>query len=285
MKEKLSISKLKNINLINLVGRTVIILWVVFIFVAIGWVFGASLSTTKEIFSDSVLRSGLHFSNYIRVFETYNVFKYFINSVIYTTIACAGVIVLVAPASYVLANYSFPGKYIVRSAYVSTMGIPGIMLMIPLFMIISKLGLNKTPMALVLIYICTSAPFTVFYLFGFFSSLPKSIQEAGLIDGCSHIKAFWKVVFPLAQPGIITVTIFNFISLWNEYMWALIFANTDNRRTLSLGLQAIVDGMRYSGDWSGLFAAVVIVFVPTFLIYIFLSEKIMSGITGGAVKG
>ncbi len=268
-----------------MVGRTVIILWVVFIFVAIGWVFGASLSTTKEIFSDSVLRSGLHFSNYIRVFETYNVFKYFINSVIYTTIACAGVIVLVAPASYVLANYSFPGKHIVRSAYVSTMGIPGIMLMIPLFMIISKLGLNKTPMALVLIYICTSAPFTVFYLFGFFSSLPKSIQEAGLIDGCSHIKAFWKVVFPLAQPGIITVTIFNFISLWNEYMWALIFANTDNRRTLSLGLQAIVDGMRYSGDWSGLFAAVVIVFVPTFLIYIFLSEKIMSGITGGAVKG
>jgi N-acetylglucosamine transport system permease protein len=285
MKGNSRLSKIKNINYLNIIGRAIIVLWVAFILVAIGWVIGASLSTTKEIFSDRVLNSGLHFNNYARVFRTYNVFKYFFNSMLYTSLACIGVMVLVAPASYVLANYSFPGKKIIRGAYVTTMGIPGIMLMIPLFMVISKLGLNKTPFALVIIYTCISVPFTVFYLFGFFSSLPKSIQEAGLIDGCSHIKAFWKVVFPLAQPGIITVTIFNFICLWNEYIWALIFANTDNRRTLSLGLQAIVDGMRYSGDWSGLFASVVIVFVPTFIIYIFLSEKIMTGITGGAVKG
>ncbi|MDF2845334.1 MAG: sugar transporter permease [Herbinix sp.] len=98
------------------------------------------------------------------------------------------------------------------------------------------------------------------------------------------MKAFWKVVFPLAQPGIITVTIFNFISLWNEYMWALIFASTDDRKTLSLGLQAIVEGMRSTGDWSALFAAIMIIVLPTFVLYILLSEKIMSGITGGAVK-
>ncbi len=274
-----------NLHLTRFVGKAIIIFWVVFTFVAIGWVFCASLSTTGEIFSDKVLRSGLHFENYIRVLSKYNILIYFKNSILYTSIACMGVIILVAPASYVIANYAFKGRNIIRSAYITTMGIPGIMLMIPLFIIISKLGLNKTPAALILIYVCSTTPFTVFYLIGFFSSLPQSIQEAALIDGCSHIKAFWKVIFPLAQPGLITVTIFNFIGLWNEYMWALIFANTKSRRTLALGLQAMVDGMRYSGDWSGLFAAVVIVFIPTFILYIFLSDKIMSGITGGAVKG
>ncbi len=277
--------KLEELKLLHKIGRIILVLWVVFTIVAIGWVFCASFSTSKEIFSDKVLASGFHFDNYIRVIKIYNIAKYFLNSFLYTGLACIGVVVLIAPASYVLANYTFKGRNIIRSAYITTMGIPGIMMMIPLFMIISKLNLNKTPLAIVLIYICISAPFTIFYLLGFFSTIPKSIQEAALIDGCSHIKAFWKTVFPLAQSGLITVTIFNFISLWNEYMWALIFVNTDRRRTLSLGLQAIVDGMRTSGDWAGLFAAVVIVFVPTFILYILLSEKIMSGITGGAVKG
>ena len=276
--------KFQNINILTAAGRGIIVLWVIFTFVAVGWVVGASLSTTKEIFSDSVLKSGLHFENYLRVFQTYNVFKYFFNSVFYTALGCAGAILLVAPASYAIANYSFPGKNLIRGAYVSTMGIPGIMLMIPLFMIVSRLRLNDTPAALILIYIFICAPFTLFYLFGFFSSLPKSIQESALLEGCSHIKAFWKVIFPLAQPGIITVTIFNFINLWNEYMWALIFASTDNRKTLSLGLQAIVEGMRSTGDWSALFAAIIIIVIPTFILYILLSEKIMSGVTGGAVK-
>ena len=128
-------------------------------------------------------------------------------------------------------------------------------------------------------------PFTFFYLLGFFSTVPNEIQEAALIDGCSHAKAFWKVILPLGKPGIVSVTIFNFVGLWNEYTWALIFANNSRRRTLALGLQAIVDGMRYSGDWGALFAAVVLVFLPTFLMFIFLSEKIMGGITAGAVKG
>jgi len=165
------------------------------------------------------------------------------------------------------------------------MGIPGVMLMIPIYMIIGKLNLTKNIWVLMLIYICISIPFTVFFLSSFFSTIPKEIQESALVEGCSHVKAFWKVIFPLAQPGLITVTIFNFIGLWNEYMWALIFANSSQKRTLALGLQAIVESMRYSGDWSGLFAAVVIVFVPTFILFIFLSNKIMGGITSGAVKG
>jgi N-acetylglucosamine transport system permease protein len=166
------------------------------------------------------------------------------------------------------------------------MGIPGVMLMVPLYMMSVKLHLGRdNPLVLILIYVFTGIPFTMFYLTGFFSSLPKELNESGMVDGCTHISAFWRIMFPLASPGVVSVTIFNFIGYWNEYMWALIFVNTTKRRTLALGLQAIVESMRYKGDWASLFAAIVIIFVPTFILFILLSEKIISGITAGAVKG
>ena len=92
-------------------------------------------------------------------------------------------------------------------------------------------------------------------------------------------------MLPLAQPGIITVTIFNFITVWNEFFMALIFANQSDMRPLALGLYTMVQSMRYTGDWAGMFAAVVIVFLPTLILYLFLSEKIIAGVTGGAIKG
>ena len=107
-----------------------------------------------------------------------------------------------------------------------------------------------------------------------------------MIDGCSEGKAMWKVMMPMATPGIITVTIFNFMGIWNEYFIALIFANgNDKIRTLSMGMQSIVTAMKYTGDWAGLFASVKILFTPTFILYLFLSDKIVSGITSGGVKG
>ena len=269
----------------NLVGVAVIVLWCLFTVCAIGWIFIASVSTTSEIYDNKLLSSGLHFENYWTVIEKHNILRYFFNSVLYTIGGCAGVILLVAPASYVVSKYRFRGKKILQTAYQTAMGIPGVMLMVPLYMMAVRLNLTKTPWVLIIVYICIQVPFTFFYLLGFFSTVPNEIQEAALIDGCSHAKAFWKVILPLGKPGIVSVTIFNFVGLWNEYTWALIFANNSRRRTLALGLQAIVDGMRYSGDWGALFAAVVLVFLPTFLMFIFLSEKIMGGITAGAVKG
>jgi N-acetylglucosamine transport system permease protein len=137
---------------------------------------------------------------------------------------------------------------------------------------------------LILIYVGTSIPFTVFFLTGFFSTLPKELEEAAIMDGCTDVQVFWKVMLPLAQPGLVTVTIFNFVNLWNEYFWALVFVNAPDMRTLSLGLEALLQSMRYTGDWAGLFASVMIVVVPTLLLYIFLSHKIVAGITAGAVK-
>lgn len=269
----------------NPFGTVVVILWCIFTVCAIGWIFIASVSTTKEIFSNKMLSSGLHFENYATVVQKHNIITYFVNSLLYTVVACVGVIIISAPASYAIANFKFRGRKIIQTAYASAMGIPGVMLMVPLYMMVGQMKLTKNIGVLIIIYICTSIPFTMFFLTSFFSTIPKEIQESALVEGCSNSQAFWKVVFPLAQPGIVTVTIFNFIGLWNEYTWALIFANSSSRRTLALGLQSIVEGMRYSGNWAALFAAVVMVFLPTFVLFIFLSEKIMGGIAAGAVKG
>ena len=165
------------------------------------------------------------------------------------------------------------------------MSIPSVMLILPLFKMATSLNLIGSRWTLIILYICINVPFGVFFLIGFFASLPKALEEAAEIDGCTPDQAFWKIMFPLAQPGIMTLTIFNFITIWNEYFMALIFANKTELRTVSTGLQAIMQSMKYSGDWAGLFAGVIIVFLPTFLLYLFLSKKIIAGVTGGAVKG
>lgn len=266
-------------------GYILLILWLIFTVVMIGWIFLASLSTTKEIFNNEILHSGFHFENYTNVLSKHKMSVYFLNSIIYSISGCVGIVLIAAPAAYVLARVAFKGKSMVNNIFVISMSIPSVMLILPLFKMATSMGLIGSRWTLIILYICINVPFGVFFLIGFFTSLPKALEEAAEIDGCTPDQAFWKIMFPLAQPGIVTLTIFNFITIWNEYFMALIFANKTELRTVSTGLQAIVQSMKYSGDWAGLFAGVIIVFLPTFFLYIFLSKKIIAGVTGGAVKG
>lgn len=266
-------------------GYLLLLLWLAFTLVLIGWIILASLSTTKEVFSNKLLESGIHFENYIQVLTKHKLGLYFVNSLIYSLAGCAGTILIGAPAAYILSRFRFRGRQMINNVFVLCMSIPSVMLILPLFKMATQLQLTGSRLLLVILYICINVPFSVFFLAGFFQSLPKALEEAAEIDGCTPSKAFWKIMFPLAQPGIITLCIFNFINIWNEYFMALIFANETSMRTVSTGLQAIVQSMRYSGNWASLFAGVVVVFLPTFLIYLFLSQKIIAGITGGAVKG
>lgn len=266
-------------------GYALLILWLVFTVIMIGWIFLASLSSTSEIFSNQLLKTGLHFENYLNVLRKHKMGTYFLNSIIYSISGCVGIVLIAAPAAYVLARVVFKGKSMVNNIFVVSMSIPSVMLILPLFKMATSMGLIGSRWTLIILYICINVPFGVFFLIGFFASLPKALEEAAEIDGCTPDQAFWKIMFPLAQPGIVTLTIFNFITIWNEYFMALIFANKTELRTVSTGLQAIVQSMTYSGDWAGLFAGVIIVFLPTFVLYLFLSKKIIAGVTGGAVKG
>ena len=259
--------------------------WTLFGIYAIGWIILASFSTTGEIFRGTLLATGVHWEAYIKALKTENMGLYFINSIIYVFTAIFFILLISAPAAYVLSRAIFPGRNFLYTMFIAGQGVPGVMLLIPLYIIALKFSLvNTSGIGLIIVYVTTSIPFAVYFLGSFFASLPKELEEAARIDGCTDIQAFWKVMLPLAQPGLITMGVFQFVSLWNDYFWALVFVNTDKQRTIALGLQSLIQSMQYTGDWAGMFAGVVIVFVPTFILYIVLSERIIAGITIGAVK-
>ena len=207
------------------------------------------------------------------------------NSLLYTLVSCTLVIIVSAPAAYVLSRFKFRGNGFLQNLFATALGIPAIMIIMPLFSLFSQMHVNQSRGLLIFLYIAINVPFTIFFLNTFFHNLSVTFEEAAAIDGCSPMKTFWMIMLPLAQPGIITVTIFNFITIWNEYFISLIFANTAKTRPVAVGLYSMIQSMRYTGDWGGMFAAVVIVFLPTFILYIFLSEKIIASVTGGAIKG
>ena len=271
-------------------GYALMLVWTVFTFFLLGWVLAASFSTTKEIFSGDVfgLQSGLHFENYVNAWNTSNVSRFFSNSLVYTVISLVAIIVICAPASYALSRFDFIGNRLIQTLLVATMGVPIIMVILPLFGMIAGAGImdnvlaNKT--VLVLLYIGMRVPYTTVFLLNFFKHLSSSYEEAAAIDGCSTVKTFWLIMFPMARGGVATVTIFNFINVWNEYFVSLLMANSDQTKSVAVGLFGMINSMKYTGDWAGMFAAVVIVCLPTLILYLFLSEKIIGSITGG-LKG
>lgn len=278
--------KLNGSTLLGGLRYVPLVLWVAFFAVAFGYIFLASFSTTREIFAGEVLNSGVHLENYIDVWKNNHVERYFINSILSTLIPCLLIILIAAPAAYVISKKTFFGKKITLNCFVVGMSIPQVLVVIPIYSWFVRVGLVGHLATLIILYTVLNVPYTVFFLTAFFSTVPSVLAEAAMIDGCSEFRALWKIIIPVASPGIITVTIFNFMNIWNEYFMALIFANgNDEIRTLSMGLQNIITAMTYTGDWAGLFAAVMIVLLPTVILYLFLSEKIVAGITAGSVKG
>jgi N-acetylglucosamine transport system permease protein len=269
------------------VGYLIAGVWVLFTFVLIAWVFFASLSTSSEIFSDHMFKfeSGLHFENYVKAWKTQRVSVFFMNSLLYTLVSCTAIVLIAAPAAYALSRFRFPGSNLIQNMFAAALGIPVIMIIMPLFGLVSTMHLTNNRWMLMFLYTAMNVPFGVFFLLAFFRNLSFTYEEAAAIDGCPPVKTFWIIMFPLAQPGIITVSIFNFITIWNEYFMSLIFANRTAVRPVAVGLYNMIQSMRYTGDWGGMFASVVIVFLPTFVLYVLLSEKIIAGVTAGAIKG
>ena len=267
-------------------GYLIVCTWVAFTAIMLFWILGASLSTSREIFTGAVLqfKTGLHWENYVTAWNNQNVSIFFGNSLLYATISSVGVLAISAPAAYVLSRWQFVGSKALRIALVIAMSVPSIMIIMPLYTLAVQWNL-KGRVLLVALYIMLQVPYTTIYMLDFFATLSKSYEEAAYLDGCSPTGTFWKIMLPLVQPAVITVTIFNFLSVWNEFFMALIFTTSESMTPVGVGLLQIVNAMKYSGNYGGMFAAVIIVFLPTFLLYIFMSEKIIAGVTGGGVKG
>lgn len=259
--------------------------WSAFTIFSMLWVVVSSLKNNRELFTDVwSLPASPMWQNYVKAWSVVKMGQYFTNSLFVVAVSVFLILLVSAPAAYILTRVKFRGSGFISSLFTAGMGIPYPLLFVPLFGLLTSMRINDTLGGLILVYVCLSIPFTVFLLGGFFSSLPVELEESAALDGAGPFQTFRQVMLPLASPGLLTAAIFNAIGLWNEYMLALIFITSPEKRTLSLGLYALQSSMQYTGDWGGLFAGVVIVMLPTAILFIFLSQKMISGITLGAVK-
>jgi len=238
--------------------------------------------------------------NYAKAWVKSRFSSFFLNSVIVTSISLCGVLACSSMAAYVLARFRFLGSRALFLYFLSGMMIPAQLVLVPLFFqftylsdwgsaILAPFGLelrlHDSLSGLITIYIALSLPFTILVLTGFFKTLPGALREAAIMDGCGEYRVFWHVMLPLAKPGLITAAIFNFLGLWNEYLFALVFVNTEGKKTLPLGLASVSMQAQYKTDFGLMFAGLVIVLVPTLLVYFVLQRQLTRGITLGALKG
>lgn len=260
-------------------------LWSMFTIFGMFWVVISSFKGNRDIFTSVWgLPQTIMWQNYEKAWNVVKMGEYFSNSLIVVFVSVALILLVSTPVSYIITRVRFPGSGFLKSFFTMGMGIPYPLLFVPLFGMLTTMNINNTLVGLILVYVCLSIPFTVFLLTGFFSSLPVELEESAALDGAGPFLTFRRIMLPLASPGLLTAAIFNAIGLWNEYMLALIFITSPEKRTISLGLYALQGSMQYTGDWGGLFAGVVIVMLPTAILFVFLSNRMISGITLGAVK-
>ncbi|MEU4678327.1 carbohydrate ABC transporter permease [Micromonospora sp. NPDC023737] len=274
------------VRLLAGLGHVALAVWAVIVIVPILWTFLASFKNTTEIFSSPwTLPGELRWENYARAWTKANVGRYFLNSVIVVGFSTFGTMLFGSMAAYVLARYKFWGNRVIYYLFVSGLAFPVFLALVPLFFVVKNLGLLNTHTGLVLVYIAYSLPFTIFFLAAFFKTLPSSVAEAGMIDGCSHTRLFFQVMLPMAKPGLISLTIFNVIGQWAQYQLPLVLlSNAKDKWVLTQGIADISVNAGYEADWSGLFAALTIAILPMIIVYAIFQRQIQSGLTSGAVK-
>ncbi len=261
------------------------VLWSAFNIFAVYWIVISAFKTNREVFRDPWgLPDAPQIKNFTLVWNVGNLDTQFINSVIITAASVLLILVICSPAAYILSRIKAKWTGWLLIFFVAGAGVPAAMLIIPLFVMLKDFYIIDTLPGLIIVYTTVSIPFSMFVLTGFFKTLPAAFEEAARIDGCSEFQVFWKIMLPLASPGLLTISIFNFVAIWNEYALALVFIQNEAKMPISRGVYAIAGSMIYTGNWVGLFAAVVIVMIPSILIYIILSERMIEGITAGALK-
>lgn len=203
-----------------------------------------------------------------------------------TLVAVATTIIglsLACTAAYALSRFRFAGRRMGLATFLAVQMFPGTLLLMPLYVILDKLGLLNQLLGLVLVYSTTAIPFCVWTLKGYFDSLPKELEEAARLDGASSFGIFWKIMLPLAKPGIAVTALFSFMTAWNEFILASTFLTDDSAYTLPVLLKSSVG--QYSADW-GLFAAgAVLTSLPVMALFYFLQGFLVGGLTAGSVKG
>lgn len=251
--------------------------------VPFAWAIGLSLKTYAEVIKDvsNPFPSVPRFRNYLEVFMTIPFLSYFLNTVYVTALCCLGTLITSSMAAYAFARLKFPGRDALFMVYLATLMVPRQVTLIPNFVLFRVAGLIDTRLSLVLTGIFTA--YGTFLLRQFFLGIPKELEEAAIVDGYGYWKRFSRIIIPLAKPALTTLFIVTLLNIWNEYLYALVFINTDTKRTLTLGL-AIMRG-DFDVRWNLVMAATILAIAPLLVIYAFLQRFFVEGIALSGIKG
>ena len=278
--------KTKKLTLQSVLGTLILILAAAAVILPLLWVLLTSLKSNKDFYAHVWgLPQEWLWSNYARAWERGNIGTGAINSLIVTLCSLLLGLTCSTTTAYVLARYKFKGRGLLRGVYLAAIMVPSIIALIPQYFTLIDLHLLDSLFGLILIYGLSSVPFASFVLYGFFQTLPHEVEEAAIIDGAGYVKTFWKIMLPLAQPGIITVLVINFIDYWNEYFKAMTYLSTPSKLTIPVGLVVFTQQSQYRIDWGALMASNIILVIPTAIVYCIFQNSIQKGLTAGAVKG
>lgn len=266
------------------------------IFVPVAWVFLASIKENSEFYGNPwTLPLGFYFQNFVDAFQKANMGRYFLNSMIVTGFGLVILLAVALPAAYVLARYQFKGRKFINTMFMGGLFINVNYIVVPIFLMLLDVDkiikgflgkgiLLNNLFVLALIYAATALPFTIYLLSGYFSTLPKSYEEAALVDGCGYFGTMIKIMIPMARPSIITVILFNFLAFWNEYIIALTIMPGDSK-TLPVGLMTLMKAQKGAAQYGQMYAGLVIVMLPTLILYIMVQKKLTQGMSLGGLKG
>ena len=266
------------------------------IIVPVAWVFMASVKENSEFYGNPwTLPKGLYFQNFADAFTKASMGSYMINSVIITVLALLLLQVIALPAAYTLARYKFMGSKLLNIAFMAGLFINVNYIVVPIFLMLvdadkvmkswlgSGLFLNNL-FVTALVYASTALPFTIYLLSGFFVTIPKDYEEAAFVDGSGYFRTMVTIMMPMAKPSIITVILFNFLSFWNEYIISMTLLTKENK-TLPVGLMQLMQAQKAAANYGQLYAGLVIVMLPTLILYMMMQKKLTQGMSLGGLKG
>jgi ABC-type glycerol-3-phosphate transport system permease component len=247
------------------------------------WMFYTSFKEQWQIFQDPfALPSSINFANYQKAWSAGNFNLFFMNSIIITVPSVLGVLAVSSLAGYAFARFKFVGSRVLFAFFLIGIMIPPQAIIIPAFIVVSRLGLINNFMALILTYL-SWCPVGIFILATFFRSLPLEIEDAAKVDGASAFDIFWRIALPLAKPALATVAIFYFVWVWNDFLYPLLYLQSDTMSTIPMGLM-LFNG-RYRTDWGMQTAALSIAVAVPLIFYMIFQDKFVKGLTAGALKG
>lgn len=276
----------------------VLILLAINILVPVAWVFLASVKQNSEFYGNPwALPKGLYWQNFVDAWNTAKMGDYMLNSVIVTALALVLLLVVALPAAYCLARFKFKGSKFLNILFMAGLFINVNYIVVPIFLMlrdgdvwVKKLFgegfLLNNLVVLAVVYASTALPFTIYLLSGYFQTLAHDYEEAAYIDGAGYSATMWKIIFPMAKPSIITVILFNFLSFWNEYIISMtLMSSAKGPKTLPVGLLNLMQAQQSAAQYGIMYAGLVIVMLPTLILYICVQNKLTQGMTVGGLKG